>query len=124
MGQYLQRPEVRRSIERPVPVATAPTFATGWSNVGAGYSNAGYYLDRGRVYLSGAVANGGTGTGTIFTLPSGFRPAGTVQFIVPIFGGTGLVSISTAGVVTDLTFSAASKAATVLSPISFRVANG
>ena len=102
---------------------TAPTFATGWSNVGGAYQTASYYKANGRIYLSGNVANGGTGTGLIFTLPTGYRPAATVTFIVPIFGGTGALSVDNTGAVTDLTFSVASKAALSLDSINFRVSS-
>lgn len=122
---HLERPETRREITLKaigVQPVTAPTFATGWSNYGAPYSNAGYYRDRNRVYLRGAVKNGGTGTGAIFTLPSGYRPAATVQFSTVIFGGNGVLAIDSAGVVTDATFSAGSKVVTVLDGFSFRIA--
>lgn len=104
-----------------IEAVTAPTFATGWSNVGAPYNNAGYYIDRGRVYLRGAVKNGGTGTGLIFTLPSGYRPPATIQFSVVILGATGVLTIASTGTVTDSTFSAGSKALTVLDGFSFRI---
>lgn len=123
---HLQRPETRRDITLKAigvqPVTEVSAFATGWSNFGAPYSNAGYYRDRNRVYLRGAVKNGGTGTGAIFTLPSGYRPAATVFFPSTIFGGTGVLTVDSSGVVTDGTFSASSKVITGLDGISFRIA--
>lgn len=104
-----------------IEAVTAPSFATGWANYGAPYSNAGYYKDRGRVYLRGAVKNSGSGTGLIFTLPSGYRPPATCQFSVPVFGGHGYVTVASDGTVTDAVFSAGSKAITVLDVVSFRV---
>lgn len=100
----------------------APTYATGWSNFGAPYPNGGYYKDRDRVYLRGAVKNGGTGTGLITTLPTGYRPTGDAQFTVVIFGGTGRVTVASDGTVTDNTFtSPGSKTITLLNTIQFRV---
>lgn len=104
-----------------IEAITAPTFATGWSDFGAPYNNAGYYIDRGRVYLRGVVKNGGSGTGLIFTLPTGYRPPASVQFVTLIFGGTGALTIASTGTVTDSTFSAGSKAFTVLEGFSFRI---
>lgn len=103
---------------------TAPTFATGWSNVGGAYQTASYYKANGRVYLSGTVANGGTGTGLIFTLPSGYRPAASVTFAVTIGAGIfGWVVVASDGTVTDGVFDASSKAALSLDTIDFRVSS-
>jgi len=78
----------------------APTFSSGWSNLGGGYEVAGYMIDEfGFVFLKGVVAGPGTGS-PIFTLPSGFRP-GNIKIYAVISGGTlGDVRIDTAGVVT------------------------
>lgn len=122
LNDHLVRPEVRRRIDRPVPTPTAPSFATGWTNSGGGYQSAGYYMDRSRVYLSGIVKNTGSGTGLIFTLPPGFCPAATRAFNVPIVGGVGALTIDSSGLVTDATFSAASKASLSLDGIHFQVA--
>lgn len=97
------------------------SFATGWSNNGGGYNDAKFYRSGGRVWLQGAVKNGGTGTGAIFTLDSGYRPPATMAFPVAIFGATGQITISTGGVVTDATFSAGSKAFLSLEGVSFRL---
>lgn len=105
-----------------VEAVNAASFATGWSSFGAPYSNLGYYRDRDRIYIRGAVKNGGTGTGDIFTLPAGYRPPANTQMFVPIFGGSGLVTVTSAGVVTDQTFSANSKIVTVLDVVNFRAA--
>lgn len=118
---HLDRPEVRRRLTAAVPTPTAPSFAAGWSNLGGGFNTAGYYLDRGRVYLRGTVANSGAGTGLIFSLPPGFQPASTCLFNVPILGGVGILQVASTGTVTDATFSAGSKASLSLDGISFRV---
>lgn len=62
-----------------------PSFQNGWVNYGSGYLNAGYFEDSlGVVHLRGLVRNGTFGevSGTIFTLPVGYRPAGRVIFSV------------------------------------------
>lgn len=49
-------------------------LASGWTNVGGTFATAAYYKDPfGIIHLRGLV-NGGTGT--IFTLPIGYRPTG------------------------------------------------
>ena len=49
-----------------------PTFVNGWSNYHISYNPAGYYKDSmGVVHLRGLVKNG---SGTIFSLPVGYRP--------------------------------------------------
>lgn len=50
----------------------APTLVGGWSNYGSGYVPARYRRLNGIVYAQGLVR---FGSGTIFTLPVGFRPA-------------------------------------------------
>lgn len=122
---HLRRVDVRRSLAPTVPPVQAPTFATGWSDFGAPYNNAGYYRDRNRVYLRGAVKSDGSGTGLIFTLPADCCPAATVTLSVPVFGPTpGYLNVTSSGAVTDLAFSASSKTFTALDGISFRVADG
>jgi len=62
------------------PVWTAPTFFTGWANVGSPWMLAGYTKDsRGFVNLRGLVVQS-SGTGNIFQLPAGFRPSANLQF--------------------------------------------
>jgi hypothetical protein len=104
-----------------IEAVAAVSFATGWSNIGGAYMTAGYYLDRERVFLRGAVQYGGGGTGLIFTLPAGYRPSGTLNVPVAIFGATGVLTIASSGTVTDGTFSAASQAFLSLNGVSFRV---
>ena len=54
---------------------TAPTFLNSWINNGSGYNNAGFYKDEfGIVHLRGLVKSG-TMQASIFTLPTGYRPA-------------------------------------------------
>jgi hypothetical protein len=106
------------AVESPAAVS----YATGWSDFGTPYSTAGYYKDRERVYLRGGVKNNGSGTSTILTLPSGYRPPDQVDLFVVFFNGTGTLRITSAGVVTDQTFSSLSKILTLLEGVSFRAA--
>ena len=99
----------------------APTFATGWSNFGGTYSNAGYYKDRDRVYLRGAVKNGGTGTSTIFNLPAGYRPPADVVKRISLFNGSGDLLIKANGDVVDNTFNAGTSKVTTFLAADFRV---
>lgn len=51
-----------------------PVFQNSWVNYGVSNEAAGFYKDPfGRVFLTGLVKSGTTGT-TIFTLPGGYRP--------------------------------------------------
>lgn len=123
--KHFQRPEVRKSITlaaTTVEAIASPTFATGWSNIGGSYHDAGYYKDRDRVYLRGNVTNGGTGAGEILTLPEGYRPAAQVIFrVATASNSSASVVIPTNGIVTDATFDANSKTRLSLDGISFRV---
>jgi len=50
-----------------------PTFQNGWENYSTEYNSAAYFKDSlGVIHLRGLVKNG---SGTIFTLPQGYRPA-------------------------------------------------
>ena len=50
-----------------------PTLQNGWVNFGSGFNTVGYFKDSlGIVHLKGLVR---AGSGTIFTLPAGYRPA-------------------------------------------------
>lgn len=73
-----------RAVENREPKATiatsVPVLSTGWTNAGTPYVSAGYWRDSvGSVMLQGRVI-GGAFPSTIFTLPTGYRPAGTQQF--------------------------------------------
>lgn len=67
----------------------APAYAGGWGNPSAGgVEGVSFYKDPwGIVHLQGSAENGSSVTGTIFTLPPGYRPAGWIYFAV--FGGAG-----------------------------------
>ncbi len=76
-------------------VWTAPTLAGTWANT-AGVQAAQYRKVGDVVSLRGAVSGG---TGTIFTLPVGFRPPADLRFGTSANAAFGTVTITTAGVV-------------------------
>lgn len=100
---------------------TALPLAAGWANLGGANRAATYYRAGGRVYLQGGIGYSSGGNATIATLPVGFRPSGTAAFTAEIFTSRGGLTITSAGVITDGTFSALSKAALFLDAVSFRV---
>jgi hypothetical protein len=82
-------------------LVAAPTLVNSWSNLGLGYSTAGYYKDAGgRVFLSGNITGGTTGPSVAFTLPAGFRPALGVRTSTMAAGAICQVDIATNGEVT------------------------
>lgn len=62
---------------RLVGAAGQPAFVSGWSNFGSPHAPAGFYKDRGRVYLQGTVKKSTVvaDRDVIFTLPAGYIPA-------------------------------------------------
>lgn len=76
------------------------TFTNSWSNQGAPYFNAGWRKVNGRVYLRGVVKSGTIGS-SMFTLPSGYRPANSIAFNPqsPNTGNGGLITIASTGTV-------------------------
>lgn len=81
---------------------TDATFAAGWSNAyGAPSPAVGYGKDyaKGIVYLRGNAQ--GSATGTIFTLPAGFRPSADLIFpaVSPNDQGAQVLTVKTTGVV-------------------------
>lgn len=68
---------------------TAPTLAGSWVNFGDGNAPAGYRLNGDVVEMRGLIKSG---SGLIFTLPTGMRPtAGTARFVVPAGPGAAIV---------------------------------
>lgn len=82
---------------------TAPTLLGSWSNYGSGYNPAGYFQDAfGIVHLRGLVQGGTQGT-TVFTLPSGSRPANQMLFVAISNNLLGRIGVDTSGnVIADL----------------------
>jgi hypothetical protein len=98
---------------KPVGAAEAP-FAPGVGPAGGGALAPGFWLaGDGGVELQGSVA-GPAGGGALFTLPEGYRPAGTARFVVPTGLGTAVVTVAASGAVS------ASEASVALDGISFR----
>lgn len=64
-----------------------PTFQNGWKNNTTTDAQVGFYLDAlGFVQLQGVVSSGAMGT-TVFVLPAGRRPSGTLNFSTAANGG-------------------------------------
>lgn len=75
------------------------SFTNGWGNDTGTDMDVGYYKDPwGRVYLQGRVSGGTSGT-SAFTLPEGYRPAGTARFRVVDSGGAASVAVNLDGTV-------------------------
>ncbi len=73
----------------------APALINSWANYGSGYNPAGYFKDsQGIVHLRGLVKSG---TGTIFTLPAGYRPAYRMLYGVDGANAHARVDIDTSG---------------------------
>jgi hypothetical protein len=64
------------------PAYTAPTFLTGWSSVSGAYAPAGYFKDTlGFVHLRGVIRKASAASpNNVFTLPTGFRPSGLLNY--------------------------------------------
>ena len=84
-------------IVRPSTDLVAPTLLGSWVNFGSFYETAGYYKDGwNRVHLSGMVKSG---SGSIFTLPAGFRPSKVHLFTVAASDAFGTATVADTGVV-------------------------
>lgn len=96
-----------------------PAFQNSWTNYGGSYAWAAFWKDPlGRVYLEGLIA-GGLVNNTVFTLPSGYRPAGQIPFGVENTGVHGRVDVNANGTVVVV---GGSNAYVSLNNISFRAA--
>jgi hypothetical protein len=92
-------------------------FQNAWVNFGGSNATCSYYKDAfGRVWLKGTVKTGTIGN-TIFTLPSGYRPAEAELFAVASNGAFGIATVNPDGTVVA---SAGSNVYFTLSGISFR----
>jgi hypothetical protein len=83
----------------------AATFASGWSSaLGSPYPVPSYMIDStGRVHLRGTVTGG---TGTIMTLPVGYRPYYTWRLPTQSNGAVALITVDSSGVVSLVSGSA------------------
>ena len=104
----------------PEPEAdTNMTLVNGWANSSTStYGFARYYKDRNRVYLEGFITGASATADTLFTLPTGYRPAKSIVVYILDSGGVfkGII-ITAAGVIT-----CTSRAVASLCSISFRIA--
>jgi hypothetical protein len=109
------------ALNEPIAAVTdVASFTNSWTSV-VGRA-AGYYADRGRVYLRGGLKSGTSGQAA-FTLPSPFWPSFTVEFAAPATGGIAEVVVSSAGVVTPFNVGATTVTTSVfMDGISFRYA--
>jgi hypothetical protein len=74
---------------RDVGAPGQPAFGETWAAVNPQTEQApGFYKDRGRVYLRGAISGDSGQNSTMFTLPEGYRPALAEFFITYGFGST------------------------------------
>lgn len=88
------------ACEALAPTWTEPSpLLNGWVNFGAPFNNAGYYKDpQGRVFLKGLVKSGSISTTLpIFTLPVGYRPAGSEVIVTISNGAIGRITVQADG---------------------------
>lgn len=99
--------EPSREQVRLVGAGTNPAFQNSWVNFGGGFQAAGFYKDRGRVYLQGFI-DGGAASTTVFTLPAGYRPVAISAHSTLTHTGAALtfgwVSVESDGDVSAVTF--------------------
>jgi hypothetical protein len=77
-----------------------PTLSTGWSAAGGVFAAPSYRRDAlGYVHLRGTLASAAGLTGTIYTLPAGFRPAAAQRFPAASALLHGAVQVGSDGVV-------------------------
>ena len=84
-----------------------PAFENSWANAGGAYEPAAFYKDPfGRVHLKGRIGTGTAAT-TAFTLPTGYRPNGTIQCGSIVITAAGLVQpVATPDHLEDVSFRA------------------
>jgi hypothetical protein len=86
-------------VDRWMVLGVDLAFAAGWTNFGGGYRSAAFRRRAdGDVEFRG-LAQGGSGT--MFTLPSGYRPEGFTLFPTVTAGVFGYIQVSAGGVVTS-----------------------
>ena len=78
---------------------TAPTYTNSWVDYGAPNLVGGFRLVGIWVQLRGTIKSGTIGS-ACFTLPAGYRPTATAAFAVPSNSLFGMVTVTSAGVVT------------------------
>ena len=102
----------------------AASLQNSWVDFGGTRPNAEYYKDEfGIVHLHGSIKNGTqTDATTLFTLPAGYRPAGTISFVLPnTSADIAKITIASTGVV-SLYGAAPYNTILTLDGVSFRIA--
>lgn len=112
-----------------IDTAGEPAFQNSWVNfdagtpgVTAGMRAAAFYRHDGRVYLTGLIKTGTSGT-TAFTLPPGYRPVPQDVTFLTVAGGavvTGYVQIGSGGGVTPTNVEGSVTTFCYLDAVSFR----
>ncbi|MHB8491144.1 MAG: hypothetical protein ACYDA6_02870 [Solirubrobacteraceae bacterium] len=104
-----------------VGAAGQPSFEHSWTNLGAGYAPAAFYLDPvGRVHFKG-VLTGGTKDATAFTLPAAYRPPENLAFAVAAGGSPPTVEDVDVYSTGEVFLNGEATSAVALDGISFRV---
>lgn len=91
-----------------VGIAGGVGYASGWADTGSPFPVGGYRRVGDVVELRGGVISSNSPTSTIFTLPSGYRPPGTVGFPTAGSAAYAQVNVLSTGVVELVAGSAAS----------------
>lgn len=90
---------------------TAPTLLNSWADFGSGYRTTAYRkTPTGDVELRGMVKSG---TGVVFTLPTGHRPSAIELFGIAAAAGSAQVNIATSGDITVINYAAGGSNANV-----------
>lgn len=99
------------------PWTATPTFAGAWVNFGAPHQVAQYRRVGDTVELRGLIKSG---SGTICTLPAGFRPAANERFITTAAAGVADIQVEATGVVSvQFLFAGGSNAYVSLAGVRF-----
>lgn len=106
------------------PAFTDVAFNGAWANFGAPYEEASYARIGIKVWLRGLIKHAvTTTTGTVFTLPVGYRPAKTRRFVIDAGSGQAIVTLSNAGVFSIASYINGGSATTIgLDKVSWDVA--
>ncbi|MEK3733688.1 hypothetical protein MKX64_14880 [Paenibacillus sp. FSL M8-0334] len=94
VAEALQRVSVveQKKAEKDSPGWIIPTLLNGWEVYGSPWPSLKYYKDSNNIVrIIGAIKNG---TGTMFTLPKGYRPLSQMGFTLLSFNGSTVVPAS------------------------------
>lgn len=106
------------------PAFTEVTFNGSWANYGEPYEEASYAKLGNVVRLRGLIKHATTSTtGTVFTLPAGYRPAKTRRLVIDAGTGQAVVTINNSGVFAIASYINGGAATTIgLEMVSFDLA--